>query len=297
MTGRDEAREAVVICTHELSRIGLPAVGTVPNKVSTLRSPVLGYSGRTPMAAKRAAAGRRLPGGLPLHNRLLAAMPATVYGLVSASIRMKSVELGEVLHDDGLAVRDVYFPNGGVYSVTNQMRDGRLVEVATVGDEGMLGVSVFLGDKLGTGRTLLQVPDEVGNGLLPAMSVAAFLAHTASPGAFRDAVARYAQLNFLQVMQCTACNALHGVEQRCCRWLLQTHDRVSGDEFTLKHEFLAAMLGTTRPSVTLVMGTLQKAGLISSHYGRIRVLDRENLEAASCECYDTIVGHHRRLGA
>jgi CRP-like cAMP-binding protein len=247
------------------------------------------------MAAKRAAVGRRLPGGIALHNRLLAALPAAVYGPLSAAIRISRVKLGQVLHDDGVVVRDVYFPNGGVYSVTNEMRDGRLVEVATVGDEGMLGVSVFLGDKLGTGRTLLQVPDEINDGLLPTMTVAAFVAQTAAPGPFRDVVARYAQANFLQVMQCTACNALHGIEQRCCRWLLQTHDRVSGDEFTLKHEFLAAMLGTTRPSVTLVMGTLQKAGLISNHYGRIRILDRENLEAASCECYDTIVGHYQRL--
>jgi CRP-like cAMP-binding protein len=249
------------------------------------------------MAAKRSANGRRLPGGMPLHNRLLAAIPEDVYGPVLSVIRMAHVELGEILHDHGVVVEDVYFPNGGVYSVTNHMRDGRVVEVATVGDEGMLGVSVFLGDCLGTGRTLLQVPDEVNDGLLPTMSVASFLAHTAGPGPFRDAVARYAQANFLQVMQCTACNALHGIEQRCCRWLLQTHDRVSGDEFTLKHEFLAAMLGTTRPSVTLVMGTLQKAGLISNHYGRIRILDRENLEAASCECYETIVGHYGRLSA
>jgi hypothetical protein len=249
------------------------------------------------MVAKRTANGRRLSGAITLHNRLLTALPETIYGPVSSAIRMTRVELGQVLHDDGVKVRDVYFPNGGVYSVTNQMRDGRLVEVATVGDEGMLGVSVFLGDKLGTGRTLLQVPDELNDGLLPTMSVGDFLAHTAGPGPFRDAVARYAQVNFLQVMQCTACNALHGIEQRCCRWLLQTHDRVSGDEFTLKHEFLAAMLGTTRPSVTLVMGTLQKAGLISNRYGRIRILDRENLEAASCECYDTIAGHYQRLSA
>ena len=101
----------------------------------------------------------------------------------------------------------------------------------------------------------------------------------------------------LQLMQGTACNALHGLEQRCCRWLLQTHDRVDADEFLLKHEFLAIMLGTTRPWVTKVIGALQRAGIISSRYGRITVLDRKKLERASCECYEVIAGHFERLSA
>jgi CRP-like cAMP-binding protein len=236
-------------------------------------------------------ANRLLPNGVPLANQLLLALPEAVYGVVEKDLRLVEVRVGEVLLEHNMPVPDVYFPNGGVYSVTNQMRDGRLVEVATVGTEGMLGVSVFLGDHRGTGQTLQQVPD----GLLPAMTVAAFAGHTASPGPFRDVVGRYAQANVLQIMQCTACNALHRVEERCCRWLLQTHDRVGNDEFELKHEFLAIMLGVTRPTVTVVMGTLQKAGLISNNYGRIRVLDRKNLEASSCECYEAIVGHFERL--
>jgi CRP-like cAMP-binding protein len=202
------------------------------------------------------------------------------------------VAVGETLQEHGTPVTDVYFPNGGVYSVTNKMRDGGLVEVATVGSEGMIGVSVFLGDPLGTGRSLQQVP----NGHVPAMAASRFVEESAAPGPFRDIVSRYAQANLLQIMQCTACNALHNVEQRCCRWLLQTHDRISSDEFLLKHEFLAIMLGVHRPTVTLVMGTLQRAGLISSKYGRIRVLDRAKLEEASCECYDVIRKHFERLG-
>jgi CRP-like cAMP-binding protein len=236
---------------------------------------------------------RSLPDGTPLRNHLLRSLPDNVYDALASDLRMTEVGLAEVLHEHGIVVTDVYFPNGGVYSVTNLMRDGRSVEVATVGTEGMLGVSVFLGDRLGTGRSMLQVPD----GHLPTMSVAAFEKHAAPQGPFRDAVSRYAQAKFLQVMQSTACNALHVVEERCCRWLLQTHDRVDGDEFVLKHEFLAIMLGVSRPSVTVVMGTLQKAGLISNHYGRIQILDRKNLEAASCECYQAIAGHFERLKA
>jgi CRP-like cAMP-binding protein len=126
--------------------------------------------------------------------------------------------------------------------------------------------------------------------------VARFRRETASAGPFRDVVALYAQANLLQIMQCTACNALHGVKERCCRWLLQTQDRVGSEDLLLKHEFLAIMLGVHRPTVTLVLGTLQRAGLISSRYGRIRVLKRLKLEAASCECYEVIKEHFRRLG-
>ncbi len=173
------------------------------------------------------------------------------------------------------------------------MRDGALVEVATVGFEGMLGINVFLGDMLGAGRSLLQVPD----GPLPKMAVGRFLKLTAEPGPFRTAVSRYVQANVLQLMQGVACNALHSLEQRCCRWLLQTHDRVGEDEFLLKHEFLAIMLGATRPRVTKVLGVLQQRGLITSRYGRIGVIDRKKLERTSCECYEVIAGHFKRIGA
>ena len=100
----------------------------------------------------------------------------------------------------------------------------------------------------------------------------------------------------LQIMQSTACNALHDVQQRCCRWLLQTHDRVDGDEFALKHEFLAVMLGVHRPTVTVVLRTLQRAGLIATRYERIRILRRKGLEAAACECHAVIRDHFVRLG-
>jgi CRP-like cAMP-binding protein len=235
---------------------------------------------------------RLLPDGTPLRNRLLAALHGDAYAAVAKDLRMVEVTVGEVLHEEGVVVRDVYFPNGGVFSVTNQMRDGSLIEVATVGTEGLLGISVFLGDTLGAGRTMQQVPD----GVVPTMPVRAFLSQTEQSGPFRDLVGRYAQFHVLQIMQCVACNALHELEPRCCRWLLQTHDRVGSDEFQLKHEFLAVMLGVSRPTVTVALGTLQKAGLIATHYGRIQILDRRNLEAASCECYEAIAGHLARLG-
>jgi CRP-like cAMP-binding protein len=244
------------------------------------------------MPAPTVRSVRLLPDGTPLRNRLLAALPSAAYARLQKHLHMHIGVTGRMLQAQGRPVTDVYFPNGGVFSVTNEMRDGALVEVATVGREGMLGIGVFLGDRSGAGRTFLQVPD----GPFPSLPVGRFIKESGVAGPFRDVVARYAQANLLQIMQCTACNALHNAKQRCCRWLLQTQDRVGSGEFTLKQEFLAIMLGVHRPTVSLVMGTLQHGGLITSRYGRIRVLNRKLLEHTSCECYEVIRAHFQRLG-
>lgn len=244
------------------------------------------------MGSGTRTAARILPDGSLLKNRLLGALPKALYDDVAHDLELRNVELGEVLYQDGAQITHVHFPNGGVYSVTNQMKDGTLLEVATVGLEGMLGAGVFLGDPIATGQALQQVP----NGRLPRMTVRHFLRHTAEAGPLRTLIMKYVQASFLQVMQCTACNALHKLESRCCRWLLETHDRVEGDEFVLKHEFLAIMLGTSRPTVTIVLGALQKARLLTTRYGKIRILDRKKLERTSCECYQAIRDGHIRLG-
>jgi CRP-like cAMP-binding protein len=205
---------------------------------------------------------------------------------------MTAVTTGHTLHAHRAPIKDVYFPNGGVFSVTNEMRNGPLVEVAAVGREGMLGIGVFFGDRTGIGRTF----QHVANGPLPSMAAARFAKETAIAGPFRDVVNIYAQANLLQIMQCTACNALHNVTQRSCRWLLQTRDRVDGDAFSLKQEFLAVMLGVHRPTVTVVLRLLQQEGVISTRYGRIQILQRKRLEATACECYGVIRAHFARLG-
>jgi CRP-like cAMP-binding protein len=244
------------------------------------------------MPPARLRSTRRLPDGTPLRNRLLAALPRAEYDRISRYVRMNTVTIGDTLQGHRERITDVYFPNGGVYSVTNEMTNGARVEVATIGREGMLGIGVFLGDRAGIGRTFRQV----GNGPLPSMPAARFVKETAIAGPFRDVVSVYAQANLLQIMQCTACNALHNVTQRSCRWLLQTHDRVDDDTFSLKQEFLAVMLGVYRPTVTVVLRTLQRKGLISIHYGAIKILQRRRLEAAACECYGVIRAHFERLG-
>ena len=139
---------------------------------------------------------------------------------------------------------------------------------------------------------LQQVP----NGPFPSMTVGRFVKESAIAGPFRDVLGLYAQANLLQIMQGTAFNALHDVKQRCCRWLLQTQDRIGSREFLLKQEFLAIMLGVQRPTVTIVMGQLQELGLIATRYGRIRVLKRKQLEDTACECHAVIRAHFLRLG-
>ena len=244
------------------------------------------------MRRRKDSPTRVLPDGTRLRNRLLSALPAADYERIATKLRIRSTVTGEMLHEGGRLIKDVYFPNDGVFSITDRMHDGALVEVATVGREGMLGVGVFLGDRTGTGPTFQQVAD----GLVAALPVAAFMRETAISPTFHALMGLYAQVMLLQTMQCAACNALHDVTQRCCRWLLQTHDRVDADDFPLRHEFLAVMLGVRRPTVTVVLHALQQTGLISSRYGRMRVLRRRKLEAASCECYATIRRHYLRLG-
>jgi CRP-like cAMP-binding protein len=244
------------------------------------------------MRRRRRSAIRVLGDGTPLRNHLLAALPQIDYQRIRRQLRMNTVALGETLQEPGARITKVYFPNGGVFSITTEMRDGAVVEIATIGREGMLGLGVFFGDRRPPGRTFQQVPD----GLVPSMGVVAFLNEAVTPGRFREVISLYAQFSLLQAMQGAACNALHDVTQRCCRWLLETRDRLDTNDFPLKQEFLAVMLGVRRPTVAVVMRSLDRAGLISSGYGRIRILQQRRLEAASCECYSALRSHLARLG-
>jgi CRP-like cAMP-binding protein len=244
------------------------------------------------MRRRTETATRVLPDGTPLKNRLLTALPTLEYNRIAEHLRVRQTLSGDTLHEQGRRINDVYFPNGGVFSIATRMGDGALVEIATVGREGMLGVGVFLGDRAGAGRTFQQVPD----GPLVVLAVSRFVRAAAASRTFHELMTLYTQAMLLQTMQCTACNARHDVKQRCCRWLLEIHDRVDADDFPMKHDFLAIMLAVQRPTVTIVLGHLQETGIISSRYGRLRVLRRRQLEAASCECYAVIRGHFARLG-
>jgi CRP-like cAMP-binding protein len=224
-------------------------------------------------------------------NRLLASLPAEDFARLRPHLRTVPLTVKQVIHRRNEQVREIYFPNGGVASVTTVMTDGAMVEIATVGDEGLLGISVFLGSSTMPGETMIQIPDTSAE----VMTAEAFMIEIGRNGAFNEAVRRYAQGLLALIMQSTACMALHAVQDRCCRWLLMAHDRVHRDEFELSHEFLAMMLGATRPTVTEVAGALQKSGLIRYRHGHMTIVDRAGLEGASCECYTTVRDHFVRL--
>ena len=215
-------------------------------------------------------------------NRLLRALPEADFQRILPDLETIPVPAKYIFHKHGKPMNHVYFPNGGVASVTAVLSDGTMVETATVGVEGMVGIEAFfVKAPTAPGETMMQVPDTNAERL----SIAAFRRELARQGALAELMGRYAQASIAQMMQSTACNALHQIQERCCRWLLTTHDRIGRDDFHLSHEFLGVMLGVRRQSVTVVAGALQAAGLITYKHGHMMILNRKGLEAASCECY------------
>ena len=216
-------------------------------------------------------------------NRLLAALSSDEYARVRESLEVVPLSLKEILHKPGVAIDFVYFPGAGFCSVLAVLEDGRMIEVATVGREGVVGTAAVLDNMPSTHATMVQAHID------PCfrMSVAAYQTEANRRGAFYELVSRYTQALIGCVMQSAACNAVHTAEQRLARWLLTAQDRVGSKEFPLTQEFVAMMLGATRPTVTVVAGTLQRAGLITYRRGRLTIVNRKKLEAASCECYRT----------
>ena len=211
-------------------------------------------------------------------NRLLAALPADDFRRLLPHLKTVPIRVRQVLHKNGEPLRSVYFLNGGVASITTVLADGTTVEAATIGDEGMLGVEAFLSDDaIAAGETLMQVPDTDA----AVMSVADFRDAVSAPSPFRDLLGRYTQVVIAQMMQSSACNALHHVQQRCARWLLMTHDRMHEQDFHLSHEFLAVMLGVQRPTVSTGRGRPAK-GRADPVYARTR--DRARSERTRRRC-------------
>ena len=216
----------------------------------------------------------------PFQNHLLAALPVDVLSRLSPTLRILALDVPHVLHRPGDPIRHVYFPGGGFCSLLAVLDDGRMVEVATVGSEGMVGLNA-LADSRPAGMAMVQARIDPCYEL----PIDAFRAEIDRRGVFLARVTRFHDALVGFIMQSAACNAIHTVEQRLSRWLLLAHDRVGKDDFPLTQEFAAMMLGSSRPAVTVVAGTLQKAGLIHYHRGHLRILDRKGLESASCECY------------
>ncbi|TMB27648.1 MAG: Crp/Fnr family transcriptional regulator [Chloroflexi bacterium] len=227
---------------------------------------------------------------MPERNALLAA--------IGRAERSRIVSLGEVVHlglkdvvyEINRPLQHVYFPQSGVLSLITVLENGTGVEVATVGNEGMVGLPAFLGARSIPGRAFAQVPGEALR-----LKATTFREQVRPDDALHDLLHRYAQALFNQISWSVACLRQHSIEQRCARWLLMTHDRVAGARFPLTQDFLAQMLGVRRASVSGVASRLQRAGLIRYVRGVITIRDRKGLEKKSCECYRIVREEYRRL--
>ncbi|MBD2101094.1 helix-turn-helix domain-containing protein [Leptolyngbya sp. FACHB-261] len=225
-------------------------------------------------------------------NRLLAAVPQAEYELLLPYLEPVSLELKQVLYEPYEPIDYVYFPHSGIVSLLTLMADGTAVETATVGSEGMVGLPVFLGTVKTPVKAFVQVR---GEGVR--ISAENFRVEVSQnrKRALYNLLQRYTHTLMVQMARSAACNCLHSIEQRCGRWLLMTHDRVRSDQFQLTQEFLAQMLGVRRAGVSEVASALQKAGLIRYSRGQITVIDRQSLEAVSCECYRVAKTEFNRL--
>ncbi len=213
-------------------------------------------------------------------NRLLELLTPQDLALLTPNLTSVTLEYRMPLYEAYRPIEDVYFPVTGVASLVNTMANGFATEVGTIGNEGMVGLPIFLSDSMGPTSVYIQVP---GEGLR--MPAADFRNALDRSPTMRKVFAHYTHAFFNQVAQSAACNHAHPLDQRCARWLLMTHDRVQSVQFLLTQEFLAMMLGVQRPSVTLAARHLKNLKLIEYTRGRVTILNRKGLEKRSCECY------------
>jgi len=213
-------------------------------------------------------------------NRLLSLLRQEDRERLHPHLEPAVLEYRRPLYDSNQRIEFVYFIVSGVGSLVHTMANGQAAEVGTIGNEGFVGLPILLGDDRGQTSVYVQVP---GAGLR--MKATIFREELERSGPLRETMLRYAHAFFNQVAQSAACAHFHSLEQRCCRWLLMTRDRMPSDHFLLTQEFLAMMLGVRRAGVTVAAGALQRAGLIRYDRGRVAILDREGLQERACECY------------
>lgn len=220
---------------------------------------------------------------LIVENRILAALPVPDREQLIARMEPFTLDHSAVLHDIGDHIKYVYFPNSGMVSLISLTEEGETLEVGITGYEGVVGLSVFLEAYESQYRTLVQ-----GSGHAFRMKADDFLSECERRAPLRRLVRRYTHARITHITQSAVCIRFHTLEARLCRWLLLSQDCVKSDELELTQDFIAMMLGTHRPGVSLTAGTLQNEGLIRYSRGHITILDRERLEASSCECYKVI---------
>jgi CRP-like cAMP-binding protein len=226
----------------------------------------------------------------PHQNHLLDALPANDYERIAANLELVPLKLGEVLYEPGIPLRYVYFPTTAIVSLLYVMEDGASAEIAIVGNEGILGIALFMGGETTPSRAVVQ-----SAGCAYRLKAQLLKDEFGRFGPFLRLLLRYTQALITQMAQTAVCNRHHSVDQQLCRWLLLSLDRLSSSELSMTQELIANMLGVRREGVTEAAGKLQLAGLIQYRRGKITVLNRPRLEARSCECYQVVKTEFDRL--
>jgi CRP-like cAMP-binding protein len=226
----------------------------------------------------------------PSQNHLLAALPAPEFERLLPLLELVPMPLSEALYESGGRLNHVYFPTTSIISLLYVMEDGASAEIAVVGNEGILGIALFMGGETTPSRAVVQ---SAGYGYR--LKASALKAEFNRGGAVMHLLLRYTQALITQMAQTAVCNRHHSVEQQLCRWLLLSLDRLPGNELTMTQELIANMLGVRREGVTEAAGRLQKKGLIRYARGRIIVLDRPKVEQETCECYAVVKKEFDRL--
>jgi CRP-like cAMP-binding protein len=230
------------------------------------------------------------PAGLPRQNKLLAAVPDDDWVRIQPHLNPVLMRLGEAVYESGAQLDHVYFPITSIVSLLYVMADGASAEIAVVGNDGLVGIALFMGGETTPSRAVVQsqgwayrlkgqiLKDEFGRG-----------------GAMQHLLLRYTQALLTQMAQTAVCNRHHSIDQQLCRWLLLSLDRLPSDDLAMTQELIANMLGVRREGVTEAAGKLQSAGLIRYSRGHIAVIDRPGLEARCCECYGVVKRESDRL--
>ncbi|MEC4806152.1 MAG: Crp/Fnr family transcriptional regulator [Jaaginema sp. PMC 1079.18] len=223
-------------------------------------------------------------------NQLLSSLSPKEYQVLEPHLEEVSLPLGKVLYELSEPIEFVYFPNHAMVSLVSIMENGATTEVGMIGNDGMVGIPVFLGGNSTTNRAVVQIA-----GSAMRMDANILKTNFRRGGELQQILLLYTQAFLTQVSQTATCNRLHSLEERLARWLLLAHDCALKDELLLTQEYIANMLGTRRASVTVAAGLLQQSGLIQYSRGKIKILNRSGLQTSACECYNIVKEEHNRL--
>jgi CRP-like cAMP-binding protein len=226
----------------------------------------------------------------PMLNQILAVLPSEIYQRLLPDLECIPLRLGQQIYAAGETLKYVYFPATAIVSLLYTMEDGRSAEIGIVGNDGVLGIAVFMGGESVPNRAVVQ-----SGGIAFRMRADVLASEFRRTGILQSILLRYTQSLIAQMSQTAVCNRLHSVEQQLCRWLLLSHDRLASNELIMTQELIADMLGVRREAVSHEAARLQDSGLISYHRGHITILDRSGLEGRACECYGVVRREAERL--